>query len=124
MAGHRFCRTDRNLLCVLSKNPFEGSRFDHVAERSGSSVRVDVANLLWCELGILESGFHDSIGAIPVSGGLRDVVGVAGHSIAYDFRKNICSAFLRVLQRFENKNSRALAHDKPVASRVKWPASM
>src|SRR5579859_2447548 len=98
MAGHRFGRADGDLFRKVAKNPLESAGFDDITERRGSSMRVDVADVFRLELGILEGRFYDAVGAVAVGGGLRDVVGVAGHSVADDFREDGGIAFLRVLK--------------------------
>jgi len=47
---------------------------------------------------------------------LSDVVRVAGHAVADDFREDRRVALLRVFQRFEGENSRALTYHKSIAA--------
>src|SRR5580700_306767 len=124
MAGHGFCGADRDISCTVAKDPLEGASFDHVAKRRGSSVGIHVADILGREFGVLDGGFHDSVGAVSVRSGLRNVVGVAGHAVANDFGEDGSFAFLRVFERFEDQNTGAFADDEAVAAGVERATGM
>ncbi len=68
--------------------------------------------------------FHHAVGAVAVSRRLSDVVGVAGHAVANDFREDRSIAFLRVLEGFEDENPCAFAHDEAVATGIERPAGV
>ena len=61
--------------------------------------------------------------AIALFGGLRDVVSVAGHAVADNFRNDLRAASLGEFELFENQNARRLRPTtNPSRSRVKRPA--
>src|SRR6476620_1045000 len=45
VTGHRFRRTDRNLVRICAKDLLDGPGFANIADVGGSSVRVDVIDL-------------------------------------------------------------------------------
>src|ERR1700722_7969990 len=124
MAGHRFCRTHRDIFRIVTKNPFEGARFDYIADGRGRTVRVYVADVFRFELAILDRGFHYTIGAVAISRRLGDVVSVAGHAVAHDFGEDGSIAFLRVLEGFQDENTCAFADDEAVAAGVERAAGV
>src|SRR5580692_8618469 len=124
MAGHGFCGADWDIFRVVAKNPFEGARFDYIPDRGGGAVRVDVADVFRLELGVLDGGAHDAVCAVAVGGGLRDVVGVAGHAVADDFGEDGGVAFLRVLQGFEDEDAGAFTNYETVAAGVERAAGV
>src|SRR5712664_3669245 len=81
-------------------------------------MRVHVADVVRGKFGVLDGSFHDTVSAVAILRGLRDVVGVAGHAVADDFSEDRRVALLRVFQRFQSQNPRTLAYDKSIASRV------
>src|ERR1700722_6792352 len=116
MAGHGFRGADWDIFCVVAKDPFEGARFEYVADGGGSAVGVYVADVFGLELGVLDGGAHDAVGTVAVGGGLRDVVGVAGHAVADNFGEDGGVAFLRVLEGFEDEDAGAFADHETVAA--------
>ncbi len=58
---------------------------------------------------------HHAERAVAFFGGLRDVIGIAGHSVADDFRDDMRVAALGVFERFEHQNSAAFANDESIA---------
>ena len=110
------------LLGVIAEDALEGDGFDGVAERRGGAVRVDVADLLGRDAGVAQRRAHDAVGAIAVLGGLRDVVGVAGHAVADDLGEDARAAALGVLERFHDQDAGAFADDEAVALGVKRAA--
>src|ERR1700722_4201721 len=124
MAGHGFRGADWDIFCVVAKDPFEGARFEYVADGGGSAVGVYVADVFGLELGVLDGGAHDAVGTVAVGGGLRNVVGVAGHAVADDFGEDGGVAFLRVLEGFEDENTCAFADYEAVAAGVERAAGV
>ena len=53
MTRHRLGGTERQLICMRAEGLLDGERLASVAERSRSAVRVDVADLLRTNAGIL-----------------------------------------------------------------------
>src|ERR1700733_2367268 len=124
MAGHGFRRTDGNFFGARTENAFQRFGFDGVADGRGSSVRVDVADVVRRNVAVFQRGKRHAIAAIAVFGGLRDVVGVAGHSVADNFRENCCAAALRVFKRLQNHHAGTLADDESIAIGVERPAGV
>src|SRR5262249_51818632 len=122
MAGHRFRGADGNLLGAIAEEALDGGSFEAIAERSGSSVRVEIADSGGIQLGVFQSSAHDAERAVAIFGGLRDMKCIAGHAVADDLSEDRGIALLRVLERFKNKNSGAFADDESVAVRVERAA--
>src|SRR3990170_4136711 len=87
MAGHGLGGADGHLGGVLAECALDRDGFDGVAKRRGSAVGVDVSDLLRVHLGVPQGRAHYAESAVPVSGGLGDVVGIAGHAIADNLRE-------------------------------------
>ena len=99
MPGHGLGRADGNFLGVVAEDALQRGRLDRVAQRRRSAVRVDVADMVRRDLRILDRREHHAIGAIAFLGRLRDVVRVAGHSVADDFGENLRAAALGEFER-------------------------
>src|SRR5260370_18804778 len=102
---------DRYLFGAFAEDPFQGTRLDHIADGSRSAMRVHIAHVIRGKFRVLDGSFHDTVSAVAILGGLRNVVGVAGHALADDFSEDALIPLLRGLQRLQNPNSRALADD-------------
>ena len=95
---------------------------DRVANGRRGAVRVHVADVVRSNLGVFDRRHRRTDTAVAVLRRLRDVVRVAGHSVARDFRDDVCAAPLRKFQRFQNQHARAFAHHKTVALGIKRTA--
>src|SRR5271156_6775179 len=124
MAGHGFRRADGNFFGARAENAFQRLGFDGVADGRGSSVRVDVADVVRRNVAVFQRGERDTIAAVAVLGRLRDVVRVAGHSITNNLCENLRAAALRVFQRFQNHHTGTFADDEAVAIGVERAAGV
>src|SRR6185312_10504978 len=110
------------LISVVAKRPFDGDRFQFVANVGGSTMGVDVLDLLGLYLGVAQSVHHDAVGAVAVFGRLRDVEGVPAHAVAHDLGHDAGPATAGKLQFLQHQDAGALANHESVASRVPGPA--
>ena len=85
-------------------------------------MRVNVAQLLRRQVGILQRRLHHPVGAFASFGGLGDVEGVAAHTVADQLRQDGRAPPLRKLQRFQNQYAGAFTHHKAVAVGVEGAA--
>src|SRR5580704_15307651 len=115
VAGHGFRGADGNFFGAVAEDAFERGGFDGVADGSGGAVSVDVADVVGGDAGIFQGGVRDAIAAVAAFGGLSDVVGVTGHTVADNFGENIRAAFLGDFEGFENHDAGAFADDEAVA---------
>src|SRR5208282_4057898 len=112
MTGHGLGGTDRDFLATQISN---GVRFEGVTERRRGAVGVDVADDAGIEFGVAQGVAHDAETAFVLGGGLSHVIGVGGHTVAYDFGEDGRAAAAGVLELFENHDASAFAHDEAVA---------
>src|SRR5882724_5900591 len=124
MSRHGFRRAHRQLLvdCAFAKQALHRRGFNDVAYRRGSSVRVYVADIVRRKLRVFQRRTHYAKRPVAIFHWLRDVIGVAGHSVANNLRQNRGVAPRCVLQRLQNQNSRAFSHDETITVRVKGTA--
>ena len=87
-------------------------------------MSVDVADVVGGDAGIFQGGVGDAIAAVAAFGGLSDVVGVTGHTVADNFGENIRAAFLGDFEGFENHDAGAFADDEAVAVGVEGAAGV
>ena len=73
---------------------------------------VDIRRLQPC---ILQRRAHGAFATLAVLGRRGDVVGVAGQAVAFHLGINLRAARLGMFVILKHDNTRALAHDKPVA---------
>src|SRR5580765_2479618 len=85
---------------------------------------VDVLNLLWLYLGILESIEHDAVGAVAVFRRLGDVISIPAHAITDNFSHDPRTAPAGKLQFLEHHNARAFADYESVAPRIPGTAGL
>ena len=123
VSRHRFRGTYRQFLDVLTEYALECESLDRIAQRRRGAMRVDVADLPGFDPGITQRRAHHAVSAIAVFGRLRDVIGVAGHSVADDLAQDGSIALLRTFERLQNQNASALANDKAIALGIKGTAS-
>ena len=124
MPGHRFRRAHRQLLVdgALAEQAFHRGGLNHIADWCGSSVRVHVADIVWRKLRVFQRRAHHAESAVAIFHRLRDVIRVAGHSVANNFRQDRSVALCRMFQRFQNHNARAFSDNESVAVRIEGAA--
>ena len=66
MAGHRLCRTHRQLAGVIAEGTLDSNGFQFVAQIRRSAVRIDVVHFLRSHFGIVQRIQHYAISAISV----------------------------------------------------------
>src|ERR1700736_332940 len=119
MAGHRFGGTDRNLLCLFAKDLFERLGCADVAETGGSGVSIDVIDVAWRNLRVIERQLHGARGPSAVFRRRGHVVGVGRKSVAGELTINFRAALLRMFKFFDNGDARAFADDETVTVAIK-----
>src|SRR5438270_10309928 len=107
---------------MFAEDALEGERFDGIAKGRGGAMGVDVPDLAGFDSGVANGRAHHAVSAVAVLRRLRDVIGIAGHSVTDELGNNGSIALLRIFQRFENQNAGAFADDKAVAFGVKGAA--
>ena len=105
-------------LGVIAEAALDGRRFGAVADVGGSTVRVDVIDLLGLESGIAQRVAHDAEGAIPVGWRSSDVKGIGTHSIAHDFRQDTSATLAGMFQFFKHQDAGAFADHEAVAVEI------
>src|SRR6202022_1965833 len=85
-----------------------------IAETGGSGVGVDVIDLLWRDLRVVERHFHCARGTFAIFRWRGHVIGVRGKSVAGKLAINFRSALLRVFELFHNGDARAFAYHETV----------
>src|SRR5260370_23578613 len=113
MAGHRFGRADGNF-SLLAKNLLDRSCFTDVAQSGGSGVSVDVIDVAWRNLCVIERQLHGARGAFAIFRRRGHVAGVRRKSVAGELTINLRAALLRMFELFDNGNARAFADDETV----------
>lgn len=83
-------------------------------------MSVDIVNLSWFDLGVLEGSFHGQQCPRAIYPGRRHVMRIATAAVTGNFSQNRCTSGFSVLQFFQNKNSRALGNNEPIAIAIKW----
>src|SRR3984893_6047731 len=112
---HRLRRGHRNCCGSLAQRGLHRARLRRIVELRRCAMCVDVAHLG----SVLASALHRAQDAPPrsiaVGGGLRDVRGVGGRTVAGYLRVDASAPPARVLVFLEDDNARTLAHHEPVA---------
>src|SRR6516165_3381061 len=126
MAGHRFRRAHGKFLVrgTLSEEPLHGPRLNHVANRRGSTVRVDVANIFGREFGVLQRRFHHAKSAVAVFRRLGDMIRVTAHPVADNLRKNRRVAPLSMFERLQNQYPRTFSDHESISRGVEWATGL
>src|SRR5262245_24064111 len=96
------------------------AKLDLVAERCRGAVGIDIVDLDRGDAGTLDRRIHAAQRAIAVFGRCRDVMGIAGESIADELGVNLRTATLGVLISLEHHHARALTHHETVPVAVVW----
>src|SRR5947209_15702818 len=89
--------------------------FECVADRRGSAVGIDIADIGGADLGVTNRVAHNAESAFVLRRRLSDVVGVTAHSISNDFGNGFCATRARMLEFFQNQNSSAFTDHETVA---------
>src|ERR1700722_10400020 len=97
MAGHGFGGTYRNF---FPKQISDGVGFESVADGRRSAVGVEVSDYAGVEFCVAQGVAHDTESTFVLGSGLSHVIGVGGHAVAYDLRKNGSVAAAGVLEFF------------------------
>ncbi len=93
MSGHGFRGANRNLQRVFSEGALHCLRLDRIAKSCGSAMLNSHIQFASGSIFASASGFaHHTERAIAAFGRLRNVEGVAGHSVAHNFGQNFCAA--------------------------------
>src|SRR5271170_6853831 len=124
MTGHGFRRADGYFFGARAEDAFERFGFDGVADGRGSAVRIHVADVIGRNARVFQRGHRDAIAAVAVLGGLGDVISVARHSVADNFRQNFRATALRVFQSFQNHHAGTLADNEAVAISIEGAAGV
>src|SRR5438132_1818162 len=115
MTRHRLRGTERQLTSMRAESLLDGKRLAPVAERSGSAMRVDVADLLRTDARILNCPPHRAAYAALRVVGRGHMVSVGGRAVADDLGVDMRAALAGVFQFFEDHDPRAFTDHKPVA---------
>ena len=122
MASHRFRGADRNLLSLLfAPNHLNCFRLSNVAESGRRCVGINVIDIAWRKLGVIERELHRARSAFTVIGWRGHVMRVGGKSVARQLAINFSAAFLGMLEFFDHGNARSFAHHKTVAVAIERP---
>src|SRR5437879_13712024 len=109
---------------MVAEEVADGVGFERVADRSGSAVSIDVANISGLDSRISYRIFHHSEATFVLGRGLGDVVGVSAHAVADDFGDQLHSARAGVFEFFQNQDSRPFADHETVAVAVPRTAGL
>src|SRR5262249_30308266 len=104
---------------MIAKGSLNGHGFQLVIKRRGSSMSVDVADLLRAKVRICEGIHHYAMSAVTVLRRLSDVKRVSRHPVSHDLSVDRGSLALGHFQFFKQQDSRALANYKAISILVK-----
>src|ERR1041384_7356228 len=121
MAGHGFCRTDRELPRMLTERLFDGHRLELVVIRRRGAMRVDITNILRLGSRIGERLLHYAHGAGSCLVRHRDMKCIASHAIPDQLAIDAGAASFREFKLFEDHDSRAFTDHKSIAIQIEWP---
>src|SRR5215472_7719125 len=116
MASHRFGGADRDF--VFAKEITDGVSLKRIADRSRGAVGIDIVNIGRTHSGIAHRVLHYPESALVFRRRLSDVIRVAAHSVAHDFGNGLGAAPTRMLQLFEDQDSRSFANHESVPGAV------
>ena len=108
---------------MFAKNLLDRHRLGAVVELSRAGMRVDVVDLLGCELRVGQRMSHRANTRFTIRQWRRHVKSIIIQTITEHFRINFRSAGSRMFEFFYDERCRALAHDKAIAQSVKWARS-
>src|SRR5262245_38626094 len=97
MSMQGFRRTHGDSVGMLTKDLFDGARFNFIIERCRAAVSVNIANLLRSHLCFLQGELHGPCCWVALRMWGSHVVGIVGESVAEDFAKNRGAALHSVL---------------------------
>ena len=80
---------------------------------------IDIVDLGWAKMGLVERCLHGSGGTLPVGKGLGNMEGIGAGPIGDDFSQDIGAARLSILKILKNKDGRPLADDKAITLGIK-----
>ncbi len=118
---HRLGRADRDIFGVVTEDGLDRVAFHHVAHWSGGAVRVNVIDLVQGQARAFDRVLHGLHRANAARRG--HVIGVGGKAVAGQFRENISSTFLCVLEFFDDNDACTFTHDKSIAVLVEGTGS-
>ena len=119
MADRGF-RGDEARLGVFYKNPRERRRLGAVIERRSRAVGIDVADIGWLQLGLLQRSADAQLKGRAGRVGLGDVVRVGRVAVADDAALGLRSARGGVCGAFDHQKGGPLAEHETAAVYIEW----
>src|SRR5256714_3220593 len=118
-SGRGLGRADVHLLRLVAEDCLNRAGFVEIVRWSRCAVRVYVLDVLRLQARIPERALHRALRTLAVGSRRCEMIRVTGGSVSDDLGVNRGAAAKRVLQFFENQNSRAFPHHEAIARRVK-----
>jgi hypothetical protein len=108
-----------NSMGVFAEHLFDRGRFRAVVKPSRAGVRVDVIDLLGCELRIRERFAHGANGGFAARERGSHVESVVVYAVPEDLGIDVGTAALGVFQLLDDERSTTFTHNKSISQRVK-----
>ena len=103
---------------------FDGGRFGLIAQQRAGAVGVDIVDIGWVDLGVVDCLLHGARCADSFFVRLRDVRGVGAGSVADHLTIDSCSAAAGMFQFFEHEHPAPFGHHEAVAVAIEGPAGL